>query len=255
MIAQFYDQLTPYYPLIYVDWNQSIRKQASVLHQIIQKYLGHEPASSLSILDAACGIGTQALGLAALGYQVTASDISRGEVERAQAEASNRGLTINFRLADMRHLWQTHQRRFDVVLACDNAIPHLTNDADIAQAFAQFYQCTAANGLGLISVRDYANLQRGGRQLHPRRAHAIPNGQLVLFDLWEFEDDAHYHITTYVVEDTGSPAPKTTAIRGGRYYCVELPTLQCLMEQAGFYGVEVIQDRFFQPILIGRKGK
>ena len=35
----------------------------------------------LSILDVACGIGTQTLGLAALGHRVTASDLSAGAVE------------------------------------------------------------------------------------------------------------------------------------------------------------------------------
>jgi SAM-dependent methyltransferase len=35
------------------------------------------------ILDAACGIGTQSLALAALGYSVEGSDISSAEVARA----------------------------------------------------------------------------------------------------------------------------------------------------------------------------
>ena len=40
-----------------------------------------------SILDCACGIGTQAIGLALLGYDVTASDISDGEIAEAKARA------------------------------------------------------------------------------------------------------------------------------------------------------------------------
>ncbi len=36
------------------------------------------------ILDCACGIGTQAIGLASMGYQVTASDISDGELSESK---------------------------------------------------------------------------------------------------------------------------------------------------------------------------
>ena len=40
------------------------------------------------MLDCACGIGTQALGLAAVGYEMEGSDISSGEIDRAQREAA-----------------------------------------------------------------------------------------------------------------------------------------------------------------------
>src|ERR1700736_5531060 len=44
------------------------------------------------VLDCACGIGTQALGLARAGYNVEGTDLSRAEIERAKAEAFSRGL-------------------------------------------------------------------------------------------------------------------------------------------------------------------
>lgn len=61
----FYDQLTPSYHLIYPDWNASIEWQAAALDDIIQEFW---PAGVTTILDAACGIGTQAIGLAQRGY-------------------------------------------------------------------------------------------------------------------------------------------------------------------------------------------
>ncbi len=69
----FYDELTPLYHVIYQDWDKSIQKQARNLDALIQKHFG---TNNFSILDVSCGIGTQSLGLAKLGYQVTASDIS-----------------------------------------------------------------------------------------------------------------------------------------------------------------------------------
>lgn len=83
------------------------------------------------VLDAACGIGTQCLGLAKLGYQVTASDLSPHAVERAKREATERGLTISFSVADMRTAFDQHAAQFDLVVGCDNAVPHFLTDGDI----------------------------------------------------------------------------------------------------------------------------
>src|SRR5690348_1504906 len=121
----FYDRLAPLYHLIFPDWDGSIERQADQLGGIIR---GRWGAGVRSILDVACGIGTQSLGLAMRGFDVTASDLSARAIERARAEAQRRGLTIAFSVADMRSIHEHHSRAFDVVIACDNAIPHLLND-------------------------------------------------------------------------------------------------------------------------------
>jgi 2-polyprenyl-3-methyl-5-hydroxy-6-metoxy-1,4-benzoquinol methylase len=132
MTKDFYDRLSPFYHLVYADWERSIERQAVQLDQIIQENWGNDVRT---ILDVACGIGTQALGLAGLNYQVTASDLSPAAVARAKQEAQKRGLAIPFSVADMRQAYRHHQQQFDVVISCDNAVPHLLTDADILQAF------------------------------------------------------------------------------------------------------------------------
>jgi 2-polyprenyl-3-methyl-5-hydroxy-6-metoxy-1,4-benzoquinol methylase len=99
--SDFYDTLTPYYHLIYADWEAGIERQSRALDAIIRSTGGPQPRS---VLDAACGIGTQSLGLAQLGYQVTASDVSPLAVERARREPNRRGLSIQCSVADMRRV-------------------------------------------------------------------------------------------------------------------------------------------------------
>lgn len=53
----FYAGLTPFYHLIYPDWEGSIRRQAGHLDSVIREIWG---SSVSSVLDASCGIGTQA---------------------------------------------------------------------------------------------------------------------------------------------------------------------------------------------------
>lgn len=66
--SEFYDTLAPYYHLIYADWEVSIGRQSRALDAIIRSTGGPQPRS---VLDASCGIGTQSIGLAQLGYEVT----------------------------------------------------------------------------------------------------------------------------------------------------------------------------------------
>lgn len=245
----FYDALTPYYHLIFADWEVSIGNQGRGLDGIIRS-LGSAPART--VLDAACGIGTQSIGLAQLGYTVTASDLSPSAVARAQREANQRGLAIKCSVADMRGVRAHHQRTFDVVLACDNSIPHLLSDTEILAALEQFYRCVAPGGLCLISVRDYATLDLGTPvQLHPYGVRLVDGTRYVLFQVWEIHAPC-YDTTFYVVEHRSGAQPIIHASQAA-YYAVPIATLVRLMEQAGFWDVRRIDGQFFQPVLVGRK--
>lgn len=52
-------------------------------------------------LDVACGTGRNALRLAEAGFEVHAVDISEVAIERARAEATRRGLDIEFEVTDL----------------------------------------------------------------------------------------------------------------------------------------------------------
>ncbi len=247
-MAGFYDDLAAYYHLVYPDWDDAIGRQAEALDRIIRG-AGVPPASR--VLDVACGIGTQSLGLARLGYAVTASDLSAGAVARARREAAARGLALELSVADMRSAFDAHGGGFDVVLACDNSVPHLLSDEEIRGAFTQFFRCTRPGGICLLSVRDYEALPTGGTQLHPYGVRDLEGRRVVLLQLWEFRGDI-YDLTLYVVEDEGEAACRTRALRT-RYYAVRIGRLLELLREAGYEGVRRIDDSFFQPVIVGRR--
>ena len=110
----FYDRLAPFYHIIYKDWGATVEKQATQLSSIIREYWGGQVQS---ILDVSCGIGTQALGLASKGYDITASDLSPKEIERAKEEAKLRNLNIHFSECDMREVYRHYHAQFDIVIA------------------------------------------------------------------------------------------------------------------------------------------
>ena len=66
VVRDFYDQLAGNYHLMFEDWEASVARQAAALAPLLERECG--PAVSVRVLDCACGIGTQALGLAGLAF-------------------------------------------------------------------------------------------------------------------------------------------------------------------------------------------
>jgi SAM-dependent methyltransferase len=249
MAKDFYDKMAPFYHMIFTDWAQSIERQATQLDQVIRENWGAEVHT---ILDVSCGIGTQTLGLARLHYQVTASDLSDAAVERARQEAQQQGVAISFSVADMRHAYHHHQAQFEVVISCDNAVPHLLTDADLLQAFQQFYQCVRPGGGVLITVRDYEKEARH-TQIKPERVWVENGSRYVLFQVWEFTGDI-YEMSMYVVKDDRGGTCQTQVMRA-QYYAVGTTRLLALLKEAGFEDVKRVDGAYYQPLLVGTKRK
>ncbi len=245
---KFYARLAPFYHLIYSDWEASVGRQAGVLDSIIRENWGE---AVRTVLDVSCGIGTQALGLAKLGYDVTASDLSGDEIERAKTEASKRDLRISFSVADMRHTFDHHKRQFDVAISCDNSVPHLLTDADILTAFRQFHHSVRPGGGCIVSARDYEKEDLSKQQIKPYGIREEAGIRWLLWQVWD-PHGSTYDVTMYFVEDRGQPECQTHVIRT-TYYAIGIPKLMELMQEAGFEDVQRIDGRFFQPIVIGTR--
>lgn len=246
----FYDALAPFYHLIYPDWEGSSARQAAALDAVVRAELGK--ADGRTVLDVACGIGTQALGMAALGYAVTASDLSAAAVRRLRDEAAARGLSIDARVADMRDAWKAHGRTFDVVLCADNSLPHLLTEGDILAALRGFLRCTAPGGVCLVSVRDYDAIDWQTARIHPHAVHHDEDGaRWVLFQVWEPRPPL-YETTMYVMEDRPGAEIRTRSMRA-TYYAIPVARVMELMREVGFAEVRRMDGAFYQPLIVARR--
>lgn len=247
-MTSFYDQLTPFYHLVYPDWGASIRRQGEQLSAVIAA----EWPGTKKVLDVSCGIGTQAIGLAMQGFSVHGSDLSAKEIERAKREANEFGENISFSVCDMRNALSHHGPGFDVVVSCDNSLPHLLTDQDLLVALNEMAGCTSVGGGCLVTVRDYEKEERGRNLVKPYGVRIENEHRYLLFQVWDFEGD-HYDLTFFfVVENLATGEVKTHAMRS-RYYAVATSRLCELMEQAGFKNVRRLDGVFFQPVLIGTR--
>lgn len=249
-VDRFYDDLADAYHLLFEDWDKAIARQAHTLNELIRSKLGQE---SLKFHDCACGIGTQSIGLAALGHNVSGSDLSRAAIQRARREAVGRGLTAEFRVSDMTALAEYPSGQFDVLGAFDNALPHLSAD-QLKSAATSFQRLLRPGGIFVASIRDYDDL------IHIRPAFQGPSffgsagARRIVHQLWEWIDDDAYDVHQYLSlerEDRWEVLHFAT-----RYRCLLRAELIQVLLDTGFANVEwlmPISTGYYQPIVIGRR--
>ena len=247
--AEFYDPLAEVYPLLFKDWEASIARQAKVLNGLLRAELGE---GTLRILDCACGIGTQALGLARCGHHVTGSDLSEGAVERARREARRQGLEIPFLVADMTDLSAVADGEFDAVVALDNALPHLEREPLKAAARAMRAK-VRAGGLLLASTRDYDRAIIDRPVVQGPEFYGREGERRIVHQVWEWTDEERIRIHLYITVQEGEGWNSQHFV--GEYRAVLRSEITRSLEEAGFSSVRWLMPQesgFFQPLVMAR---
>ena len=235
----FYDSMATQYDKLFLDWQAATREQAVILDRIFRSH-GFDTS------------GTQAIGLAALGYTVTASDISDGELAEARDRAEKNGVTIRFEHADFCALSETFSQPFDIVICMDNALPHMLTREALAAAAESISGQLRESGIFVASIRDYDSLLESKPPYSPPYIHRTDRGQRVSFQTWEWESEI-YRLTQYIIEDEQT-------LRVSKFACAYRATrreeLTGLLLAAGCREVRWLfpeETDFYQPIVVARK--
>jgi SAM-dependent methyltransferase len=245
----FYDDIAEYYHLIYQDWESSMRRHGAA----ISAMLASPDPSSCRILDVSAGIGTQALPLAQMGYEVVARDLSPSSIQRLRREASTRGLDVDAETADMRDIGRSVVGPFDAVVAFDSSIPHLLTDAEITAAFSAFSGLLAPRGRILVSVRDYGAVNRAPSSFHDYGERVRDGRRFRLSQEWRWRTATHYRTTMLIEERVGASWSELVRTEA-EYYAVPVDHLLQLMRDANLVAELEETVPFFQPVLSARSG-
>lgn len=193
----FYDNLATQYDKLFLDWQATTQEQAVILDRLFRDN-GFD--KSAHILDCACGIGTQAIGLAAMGYDMTASDISVGALAEARERAARNNVQISFANADFCALPETFSSQFDVIIAMDNALPHMLTKEALESAIKSITSQIVDGGMFVASIRDYDALLMDKPPYSPPYIHKTAKGQRVSFQTWKWDGD-NYRLIQYIIDD------------------------------------------------------
>ena len=249
IIQTFYDDMASHYDKLFQDWQATTREQALLLDKLFRDR-GIRPGTQ--VLDCACGIGTQAIGLAELGYSVTASDISPVELEEAGKRAADRGVHIRFARGDFRALSDTFSQQFPVIICMDNALPHMLTADDLHRAIGSITDRLAPGGLFVASIRDYDDLLTRKPTYSPPYIHKTEAGQRVSFQTWDWEGGI-YRLTQYIIDDGAD-------LQTGKFQCEYRATrraeISALLTSFGCSRVQWLfpeETGFYQPIVVATK--
>lgn len=245
----FYDRLSKVYDRLYPSWDETIIVQAAALSRLIEDHSGTQGGE---VLDCACGIGTQALGLAARGYDVTGIDISRKAVARARQEARRRKLwSARFEIADMRELPVRFQDAFDVVICCDNPFAHLLSAGEVRIAFLAMRTALRSGGLLLVSTQDYSELLTNRPREVAFRHSEHGRQTTIVFQIWDWDSEEPVYVNNqFVLRQRIFGWKMHQATTRMRAYMMEEIGEEA--ELAGFTDVRwrgLEESGFFQPIL------
>lgn len=248
----FYDGLGPIYDLILGDWEGSVAAQGPLLEALMAQHLG---TGRRRVIDATCGIGTQALGLAARGHDVLGTDLSPTLLARAAEEAARRGLVLRTREADLRTLTDAVSERFEVAVVFDNSFAHLLAQPDLERALVQLASVLAPGGLLLTSVRDYDALRAERPRFTSERVVGAGDTRRVALQVWDWTaDGTHYDMTQYVLRH-GAEGVATQAHRC-RLRALGRGDLEAAVAAAGLVEATWLEPEatgFYQPILTARR--
>lgn len=249
-VRSFYNELAPYYHLIFEDWDRSIERQAGPLNSLLETHLGAGP---LRILDCACGIGTQAIGFARHRHQVVGSDLSVAAVDRARCEAEVRHLKVTFHVADMTSLDGIREGDFDVVATLDNALPHL-DTCQVNDAVKAMSSKLRPGGLFVASTRDYDGLIVERPAVQGPAFYGIEGERRIVHQVWDWIDHDRYTMHMYITMQTDRGWGSHHFV--SEYRCLSREELSCALEAAGFEEVQWLmpgESGFYQPIVLARR--
>jgi SAM-dependent methyltransferase len=141
LVLQAYDALAPYYDRFTRTYEHGVwlrgLEQWAVLHGLQGRRL----------LDVACGTGKSFEPMLALGYTVTACDVSPEMVATARRRGADSARVV---VADMRELrWR---QEFDLVTCVNDAINYLVTKDDLAQALKGMARALVPGGLAIFDV-------------------------------------------------------------------------------------------------------
>ena len=165
------------------------------------------------------------------------------------------GATLTFGVADVRLLASEMRDEFDVVLACDNALPHLLTQDELRQGVGAMHARLADGGLFLASIRDYDTLLEQRPTGEPPRMFERPEGRQVTVQAWDWDTRAPiYTVHQFIVRERGE-AWEARHYQA-RYRALRRAELTAILHEVGFEDVRwrmPAESGYYQPIVTARR--
>lgn len=241
----FYDAIAEYYPLFYKDWEIKLEREGLGLRSIFRNK-GVE-----NVLVTACGVGTEAIPLAKLGFDVVATDPSAGMLRKAYENAEERGVQdkITFERATFDELADVVTGSFDAIVCKGNALPHLLTDEAIEHTILTFYELLRPGGTLVLGMRDFDPFMEHQPRFLPGFDHKSDDDhEFISFEIWEYEEGPPVIATQNLYIVKGKAPKLETLKRTVSFRPLSVDEAKVVLLELGFEDFGEYPDRWEQVI-------
>jgi glycine/sarcosine N-methyltransferase len=221
--------------------------------EILRKLLP-APNECGTVLDCAAGMGTQAIGLAKMGFAVEGCDGSEVSIGQARRDAERLGLPVVFRVDDIRPLEKAPEAYYGVALAMDNVLPQLGDLASMRAALNAMFSRLHPGGMMVAGVRDYDLILAEHPMTMPPRFSGNGSGRRIFHEVWDWLDDRRYVCHIYITNEI----VHRWEVRHftGEYCAVLKCEMADLFREVGCEDVQILapeQTGYHYPLIRGQK--
>lgn len=240
--TDYYNILAEDYHLLYRDWEATMERDGLMLRRWFKD------RNIVTVLDASCGTGTQAIALAQIGYRVLASDPSANMLQKARANAELYGVSdrIHFLQAGFLDIARMTDGDLDAIVTKGDAFPHLITDWEIEETLNGFYRLLRPGGTVLIGMLDFEPLLEERPRFMPGRVHdpaANEGERIVVFEVWDWDEGPPRIVTKNKFIVRGEGENYATRIYPVKCRPLTVEEVQVVLLEAGFVDIEIIHDR------------
>ena len=240
---EFYDELGDDYDAM-VSWEGRLAREEAFFRGIFEEN-GVE-----RVLDAACGTGMHAVAFARQGRRSAGADLSPAMIAKAAENARTAGVSVEFRVAAFGELSQRFPGRFDAVTCLGNSLPHLSDDASLSAALADFAALLTPPGVLVIQNRNYDRVLRERLRFMPLSSRAEGDEDTLFLRITDFRAGSQgaeesIDFTIVILKKRGgswSQSVRTTPLRA-----IRRATLERALAAAGFASVRIFGSYALAP--------
>jgi glycine/sarcosine N-methyltransferase len=153
-LAAFYDALAPDYDSM-TGFEKRFVAEKPFFRLLVERY------GIRTALDAGAGTGFHSLLLAELGVAVTAADVSQKMLDRLNAHAHDRGVTVRSVQSTFRDLPGRTGGHFDAVFCLGNSLAHCLTHEELHGALHAFGSLLAPRGMMFLQILNYDRILAG----------------------------------------------------------------------------------------------
>jgi len=239
LTEEFYDKIAQKYHWFLSSWDNVMDRQLKMLIPVLNEN------NVKTILDCACGTGLQTIGLKKSGYQIIGSDLSTGMLEKANQNANEENLKIQFVKSDFRELSKKIPEKFDAVICLGNAISHLMNNKDLSDALGNIYEKVNDNGIAIFEMRDFDAMLKDKNRFQPMRINDVKDNKSVsVFFVYDYLEKSIMFNVIYLIHDLLS-GEKLMEVESVEYNAVLKENFIKLLMDSKFKDVKIDENGYY----------